>query len=110
MILFGPGQTMTTHSSYGDVLLLATALAVFLTALPGWVPLVVMLLEALNTTVVWLSFVPVSPVFVTSIQVPLLVFAVLSGAGLIIYFGRAYMAESKAGQAANAESQALITG
>ncbi len=110
MVLFGPGQTMTTHSSYGDVLLLATALAVFLTALPGWIPLAVMLLEALNTTVVWLSFVPVSPIFVTSIQVPLLVFAIVCGAGLTIHFGRAYLTGSKAPQGAPAEAQALITG
>jgi len=91
VVLFGPAQTMTTHSSYADVLLLATALAVFLTALPGWIPLLVMLLESLNTALVWLWFMPASPRFQTSIQTPLLSFAILTGVGLMLHFGRAYL-------------------
>jgi hypothetical protein len=110
LLLFGPGQTITAISSYADVVLLATVLAVFLTELPGWVPLVVMLLEALNTTVVWLSFVPVSPIFVTAIQTPLLIFAIVTGAGLMVHFGRAYIAESKAGREGPVQAQAAVTG
>jgi hypothetical protein len=98
LIIFGPAQTMTTHSSYADILVIASALSIFLTAGPGWIPFTVMILQALNTSFVWLWFVPESPVFCTSIQTPLLMFAILSGIGLLVHFGWAYLFRSDGGQ------------
>ena len=88
-ILFGPAQTHTAHSSYADILLIMMALSGFLLALPRWIPISIMLLEALNVALVWLPFWPTSPIFRTKMQWPLLVFAIVCSFSLLVHFGRA---------------------
>ncbi|MBV9613068.1 MAG: hypothetical protein JO091_11385, partial [Acidobacteriaceae bacterium] len=61
VVIFGPSQTSTTRSSYADLLLIMIGLSGFLLALPRWIPLTVMLLEALNILLVWVPFWPVNP-------------------------------------------------
>lgn len=92
-ILFGPGATVTEHSSYADLLLVIIGLSGFLLALPRWIPLTVVGLELGNVLVVWLPFRPRSPNFQTVTQWPLVIFAALSFAALLVYTLRQFAAE-----------------
>lgn len=90
LVIFGPAQTTTVHSSYADILLIMIGLCGFLLALPRWIPLSVMVIETLNVAFVWVPFQPASPVFRTAIQWPLVVFAILSSLGLLAHTIRRY--------------------
>jgi hypothetical protein len=51
--MFGPGATVTTHSSYADILLLSVGLLGWILTLPRYAVAVVFLLQAVNLLVVW---------------------------------------------------------
>ncbi len=93
LVMFGPAQTVTAHSSYADILLIMIGLAGFLLALPRWIPLSVMVLEILNIVLVWLPFRPASPIFRTAIQWPLVAAAIVLALGLLVYTLRAFRDE-----------------
>ena len=95
LIIFGPAGTPVAHSSYADILLVMLGLSGFLLALPRWVPLSVMGLQILNVLFVWLPFRPVSPIFRTVTQWPLVVFAALLGLSLMWYTLTAFSASNR---------------
>lgn len=53
LVMFGPGATVTTHSSYADVLLLGVGLIGWILTLPRYGIVSVFLLQAANFLVVW---------------------------------------------------------
>jgi hypothetical protein len=53
LVMFGPGATVTTHSSYSDVLLLGIGLLGWILTLPRYAVVSVFLLQAVNFLVVW---------------------------------------------------------
>ncbi len=59
-VMFGPNATVTTHSSYADIILLSLGLCGFLLALPGRAVLIVFGLQICNLLVVWAWFPPVA--------------------------------------------------
>jgi hypothetical protein len=52
-VLFGPGATVTTHSSYADILLLMVGLLGWIVSLPRFAVALVFCLEAANFLVIW---------------------------------------------------------
>ena len=91
LIMFGPRGTITTHSSYGDVLLLMVGLSGFILTLPQWVGAIVFVLTVANDAVFWLSAFPHGGTFPWRIQWPLLIFATLGSAALVVHFFRAFL-------------------
>ena len=85
LIIFGPAGTPVEHSSYADLLLVAIALSSCLLVLPRWVPLSVLALEIANLLFVWMPFRPAGRFVQVVIQWPLVGFAVLSGAVLLVF-------------------------
>jgi len=76
LLMFGPSQTMTTHSSYADLLLLSVGLAGFILELPRWVYLFLLAWQIWNLVVVWVWSAPASLSPVILIQAPELVLGV----------------------------------
>jgi hypothetical protein len=97
MVMFGPGQTFTTHSSYADILLLSIGLLSFLLALHPAVVMSLWAIGLLNLFVVWVwrePFVltlPVNAALAPMLQLPLLAVGAVLSLGLIFHFGRSYL-------------------
>ncbi|MFL6450855.1 MAG: hypothetical protein ACJ746_24720 [Bryobacteraceae bacterium] len=53
LVMFGPGATVTTHSSYADILLLSIGLLSWIFTLPRSVVAFAFVLHAVNSLVVW---------------------------------------------------------
>ncbi len=60
LIDFGPGGTLTTHSSYTDILLLEVGLAGWVLGLPTLVLFIVLGLQLFNFIVVWVCYPPLN--------------------------------------------------
>jgi hypothetical protein len=96
LITLGPFETVTTHSSFADILLLSVGLLGFLLALPRFVALLVFALQGFNFFIVWVWSPPgalsvgSNPVNTHRLQLPLLVFGALFALVLLWHFGRSH--------------------
>jgi hypothetical protein len=98
-LLFGPGQTMTEHGSYADLLLLSLGLAGFVLTLPGAIRVLVVAGQAANLVLVWAIFRPRSFVLPTReiseprLQWPMLALAILTGGAMLAYSVKSELGE-----------------
>ncbi len=83
VLTFGPGETVTTHSSYADILLLSVGLIGFILTLPRWVYFLLLAWQIFNFFVVWVWSVPASLSPVILIQMPELVLGCMAAAVLV---------------------------
>ncbi len=101
LILFGPASTVTTHSSYADILLISVALAGYFLALPRSILLIGFALQIFDLFVVWVWTPPISlhlplgAALTPSIQIPQAVAALAFSGILAWHFGRSYFEPSK---------------
>ena len=97
LIIFGPGQTVTTHSSYADILLLSIGLLGFLLTLPRIAILSLFLMQIFNFFVVWIFARPYSlgsprPAAIgAGLQLPFLVVGAGCATAFAWHFGRSYI-------------------
>jgi hypothetical protein len=97
IVLLGPGQTFTTHSSYADILLLSIGLLGFIFVLPPIGTAILFAVQLFNFCVIWVwSPKPPGPLEVIGVgapvlQIPLLICAILGALGLIWHFGKSYI-------------------
>ncbi len=95
--VFGPNQTFTTTSSYGDVVLLSIGLLGFLLALHRAAVFSLWILELLNFTLVWARVKPARLTLSNSSPIspeshwPLLIASLICALGLLWHFGRSYL-------------------
>ena len=90
--MFGPGQTITTHSSYADIIFLSIALLGCVLTLPRAVIISLLALEVLGFFALWIFFRPASVPLTTGgsiepkLQLPLLIAGLGCGSGLLLHF------------------------
>jgi hypothetical protein len=88
-ITFGPDETVTTHSSFADIVMVSVGLLGFLLALWRFVYLLALALQLFNFFAVWVWSLPARIATPVLIQVPLLALGLLSlGVLLRLSFGR----------------------
>jgi hypothetical protein len=83
VVTFGPGETVTTHASYADILLLSVGLIGFILALPRWVYFLLLAWQMLNFFAVWVWSVPASLSPEILIQAPELVLGCVAALVLV---------------------------
>lgn len=87
VVTFGPNETVTTHSSYADILLVMVGLSGFLLTLPRFVYLLLLSLQVFNFFVVWVWSLPARIIPPVLIQLPLLGLGIVAmGAVLWVSF------------------------
>lgn len=97
LVTFAPKETVTTHSSYADILLLSIGLLGFVLTLPGFVLLALLALQVFNFFVVWICSPPhtrpaaANGILTLNLQFPLLIFGGLLTLALLWHFGRNYL-------------------
>ncbi len=99
---FGPNATVTTHSSYADILLLSVGLIGFVLTLPRVFQAAIFSLQVFNLLVIWVWSPHQSFVFGSSqlagpvLQWPLLLVGGLLALALILHFGESYISGDSA--------------
>lgn len=88
LVLIGPGFTVTTHLSYADVLLLATALIGRFPMFPRLAALAIFAVQILNLFFVWV-FVKPALIAGNHLQWPLALMGLASATVLAWHFGKA---------------------
>ena len=58
LVLFGPGQTTLTHSSYATMMLLFTGLSILVSELPRWLSSGFLLIQIISFITVWIVTTP----------------------------------------------------
>jgi hypothetical protein len=97
LIIFGPSQTVTTHSSYADILLLSIGLLGILLTLPRFAILSLFLMQIFNFFVVWVFARPYplgspQPAAIgAGLQLPFLVVGAGCAMAFAWHFGRSYI-------------------
>ncbi len=96
LVMFGPAQTFTTHSSFADILVLSVGLLGFVLLLHPAVLAVLFTLQVLNFFITWAFFKPAAlplpdnAALSPTLHWPLLIAGLLCAAALIWQFGASY--------------------
>jgi len=96
VVLFGPAQTFTEHSSYADILFLSIGLVGFLLSIHPLAGAVLLILELLNFFIVWVWVRPLPLVLAGNrilgphLQLPMLIAGLICTAGLLWHFSPSY--------------------
>ncbi|HZQ56190.1 MAG TPA: hypothetical protein VFB14_28630 [Bryobacteraceae bacterium] len=96
LVMFGPGQSYTPHSSYADIIAISVGLLGFLLMLPRTVCLILLGIQVVNLFLTYVFYRPASVPVLTGnrvpphLQVSLLVLGTACVVGLLLYFGRSF--------------------
>ncbi|MBV9302305.1 MAG: hypothetical protein JOY62_18110 [Acidobacteriaceae bacterium] len=96
IVMFGPAQTFTTHSSYADIILLSVGLCGFVLALPWIIVLLLFILQIVHFFGIWVFAAPPTMSIQTTtgitpmMELPLLIVGAACAVGLALHFGKSY--------------------
>jgi hypothetical protein len=96
LVMYGPGQTYTPHSSYADIIAISIGLLGFLLMLPRVVCLILLGIQIASLLMGFVFYRPPGVPLASGAMVPphlqisLLVLGIACIAGLLLYFGRSF--------------------